>query len=610
MFDKTLLEYFPKDPGVYLMKDERAHVIYVGKAKNIQTRVKQYFSTSQDDRPYVPFLVQKVKTIETIVVSSEKEALLLENTLIKKYKPKYNILLKDDKGYVSLKLTHDSWPMVQLVRYKGKPPNDGTYFGPYLNALEAKTLLDLLQHTFPLRQCSDREFALRTRPCILYQMKRCIAPCCNKCTQEEYAVHVKRTSQFLKGQDKELLQNLYKEMEVCSEFLEFEKAAEIFRAIKYIEHALESQQVTRIERIDMDAIGIYREGSEVTLCQLLFREGKLTSLEVFQFSNILQDDEELISSFLIQHYLTQENAPFEILLPIPLIESTSLEEILSHEKKHKIVLHTPKRGDKLALIEMAYKNAQSSFHKEKDNKAIRQKNLLDMQEKLLLEHYPHRIECFDNSHLSGTDSVGCMVVFIEAEKKTAFYRKYLLKATNSSDDYGAMYEILLRRYSKAKKEDTLPNLVIIDGGKGHLNVAKKVFTDLNIIGVDLIAIAKEEHRHDKGSSQEVIFLVNRKDPILLNRSSSLLFLLQQIRDEAHRFAITFHRAKRSKKMISSVLSTIPGIGPVKQKLLLKTFGSTKQLMLAETESLMQIKGLSSKDVEAISHWKQHRENSH
>lgn len=586
------------------MKDSKGSVLYVGKAKNLQARVKQYFSSHHDERPSIPLLMAKVEQIETIVVFSEKEALLLENTLIKKHKPKYNILLKDDKSYVSLKLTKAKWPMVQMVRYKGKPPTDGTYFGPYMNAIEARTILDIIQRSFPLRQCSDRELNSRKRPCILYQMKRCIAPCCNKCTEEEYSLHVRRTVQFLKGQDKDLLQSLYQDMEEQSNALEFELAAKTLATIEHIQHALESQLVARVGGVDTDAIGIYREGSEVTICQLLFREGRLSSLESFHFSHVLQDDEELISSFLLQHYSGKKNPPNEILLPLMLEEALSLCELLSEESSHKVSLHTPQRGDKLALIEMAKNNAEATFKKEKDSKNIKQKILLDMQEKLGLENYPHRIECFDNSHLAGGESVSSMIVFLDGEKAPAHYRKYILRETKASDDYAAMYEVLHRRYTRTKKEDLLPNLVIIDGGKGHLNVAKKVFTDLNIIGVDLIAVAKEEARHDKGSSQESIYLLGRKDPLLLPSTSSILFLLQQLRDEAHRFAIIFHRSKLSKKILSTELSKIPGIGPVKQKLLLKTFGSVKRLKEAPKEAIAATKGLSVKDIEAIIYWRE------
>lgn len=596
MYDSQRLITFPEKPGVYLMKDASERVLYVGKAKNLRARVKQYFGPSRDERPLIPHLMQKVEAIEIIVALSEKEALLIEDTLIKKHQPKYNILLKDDKTYVSLKITKHLWPMVQLVRYKGRPPCDGTYFGPYMNGQDAYQILELLHRFFPMRQCSDRELLSRSRPCILYQMKRCVAPCCNLCTHEQYAVHVKRTIQFLKGNDRELLKSLLDEMRKASDALEFENAAEIRNTIQRIEHALESQLVLDPHRIDLDALGIYRQGDEVTLTQLFFREGKLIGAESFHFSKILQEDSEILSSFLLQHYSNKEYCPREILLPTTISDLEPLTEILEEGKPHKIKIYYPQKGDKRSLIKMAFENAKASFQKEKDSKTIKERILLDLQEKLKLQHYPNTIECFDTSHLSGSEAVSCMVRFKDGEKEPSRYRKYILRETKAADDYAALYEVLTRRYRKAKEEEDLPDLLLIDGGKGQLSVAKKVLSDLNIISIDLVSISKEEGRHDKGIANEKIYHPEQKNPILLNAHSPILFLLQQIRDEAHRFVLTFHRKKRSKRIISSSLSSIPGIGPIKQKRLLQTFGSVKQIKEASDEQLLQVKGITRKDI--------------
>ncbi len=335
LFEISKLDLFPTTPGVYLMKNKRGTVLYIGKAKNLRQRVKQYFSLT-DTREMIPHLIEQVSSIETILVFSEKEALILENNLIKKHKPKYNALLKDDKSYFALKITNKSkWPTVQLVRYKGKPTPDGLYFGPYTSAFAARQTLDVIQKIFPLRQCSDQEFARRTRPCILYDMKRCIAPCVGMCTKEEYDLLVNKATKFLKGQDDVILRDLYAEMEIESEALRYEKAAELLKIIRHIERTLESQSVDKPLGVDLDALAIFRQGDEVVLNKLLYRNGKLMGSEQFHFENIVEDDHELLESFLLQHYEAKEELPQEILSPVKVNEE-ALSEILSTDKKKKV----------------------------------------------------------------------------------------------------------------------------------------------------------------------------------------------------------------------------------------------------------------------------------
>lgn len=600
LFDPKKINLFPAKPGVYLMKNEQGEVLYVGKAKNLRQRVKQYFVAGRDGRIMVPYLVAKISQIDTIVVTSEKEALLLENNLIKQHMPRYNALLKDDKSYVALKISHDDpWPTVKLVRYRGTPEPDGLYFGPYTSAMAARQTLDLLNRLFPLRQCSDQELARRVRPCLLYQMKRCVAPCVQKCTKEEYQHHLDRTIKFLRGQDKEVLKDLYDEMKRLSEELEFEKAAQIHKTIQHIEKTIESQHVDRPLGHNVDAIGIYRNGEEVLLAQLLFREGRLVGSRHFDFSNIAEDDPELLSSFLLQHYEGQVEIPPEILVPIVLSDQESIEDILFVRQKHKVVLHRPQRGEKKALLDMAQANAEALFKSQKNEENIREKTLLEMQELLGLSRYPSRIECFDNSNIAGFEPVSSLVAFTNGLKDNKRYRTYCLKRENKQDDYAAMQEVLLRRYKRAKEENDLPDLVIVDGGKGQLNIALQVFEELNITGVDIIGLAKEKGRHDKGMTEEQVFLPGQKEPLMLNKNSPILFLLQKIRDEAHRFAITFHRKRRSKKTLKSALDDIVGIGPMKRKALLTHFGSLKKIELATDEELRQVKGISTANISAL-----------
>ncbi|MEI6531616.1 MAG: excinuclease ABC subunit UvrC, partial [Chlamydiota bacterium] len=491
-FDTQKLLTFPIEPGVYIMKDKAGRVLYIGKANNLKQRVKQYFS-GQDTRPQIPLLLAKVETVETIQVFSEKEALLLENTLIKKHKPHYNILLKDDKSYIVLKMTREEWPRLLLLRSKEAPPQDSHSFGPYRGVPIAKELLQMMQKTFPLRQCSNEEFARRKRPCLLYQMKRCIAPCVDLCTKNEYDIHTKRALQFLRGGDKEILKSLHAEMEEKSEKLDFEEAALIRERIKQIEKGLEKQSVSSFSIKDCDALAIYRGGSLTTLARAVFRSGRLMDMDIRHFKDSLEEDEELLSSFIIQEYLGHKR-PLLLLLPFSLPKS--VQELFDD-----MTLVRPQLGAKKTLVDMAAKNALSAFERESEERLAKESALLDLKAKLGLQNLPYRIECFDNSHLSGSGTVSAMVQYIDGKKATKGYRRFIIREAKASDDYGAFEEALTRRYSKGD----LPDMLLIDGGKGQLSIAKKVFEKLGIITVDLIALAKEEGRHDRGLSAEQIF---------------------------------------------------------------------------------------------------------
>lgn len=601
MFDLKLLEQFPTQPGVYLMKDTLGNVIYVGKAKQLKNRIKQYFAVSGDSRAMIPFLIRQIAHIDTIVVPTEKEALLLENTLIKKHQPKYNAFLKDDKTFISLMINNrHPWPMIRLIRYKGAPKQDGLYFGPYTSAFAARQTYELLTRIFPLRQCSDEELKRRTRPCLLYSIKRCIAPCVGKCTKEEYDAYVDGAIKFLRGQDKEILKGLQKEMQLASENMEFERAAAILQTIRQIEHIIEGNTlVVKVNGKNSDALAIYREGQEVMLVQLLFREGKLVGSEHYPFTNILEEDEDLLSSFILQHYRHHEGLPEEILVPLPLKDAGIIAEILSEAHKKKIVILNPQKGEKRALVGIAEQNAAAVFKQEKDHQELKEKMLLDLQDTLKLNRYPKRIECFDTSNISGTDPVASLVVFTDGQKDSKRTRLFKIKTVPKGDDYGAMREVLRRHLTRSKEADDLPDLIIVDGGKGQLNVARDVFKELDIASVDLIALAKEEGRHDRGMTEERVFLPDNHDPIHLNPRSSILFLLQKIRDEAHRKAIGFHRERRTKRTLTSALDQVPGIGQIKRSRLLRHFGSVEKIRQASDEELKEIKGITQKDIETL-----------
>lgn len=599
-FDPKLLTLYPEEPGVYLMKDSVGIVLYVGKAKNIRARLKQYFGASGDSREMVPYLTAQVVTIDTIIALTEKDALILENTLIKKHKPKYNVLLKDDKAFVSLVMTKHKWPMLRLVRYKGLPPkNEGVYFGPYTNALAARQTYDLLSRMFPLRQCSDSELANRVRPCLLYEIKRCAAPCVNLCTENEYTGHVEAVIRLLKGKDKEIFQELEKQMEQAAEALHFEKAQELKNLIDQIKHVTEVKHIDNPEAKDCDAMGLYREADSVMIALLMFREGKVVGSEHFSFQFLASNDAEILTSFILQHYKSLNTFPKEILVPCEIPEIETLQEILSESSSHKISIACPKKGRKQDLIEMAMRNAKALFIREQDSRSLKEKMLLDLCETLQLNRFPRRIECFDTSNIAGTDPVASLVSFVHGEPDKSRTRLFKIKTAEKADDYTAMKEVLRRHFIREKEKNDFCDLLIVDGGKGQLGLALEIFRELDIAAVDVIALTKEDARHDKGLTQEKVYVPNRPDPILIDPRSPMLFFLQKVRDAAHKQAIEFHRKRRTKRTLASELDALHGIGPIKKRALLKHFGSVKAIKNASKEELEKVESLTQKDIATI-----------
>lgn len=593
---------FPDLPGVYLMKNGRGEVLYVGKAIRLRQRIRQYFHEGQDGRVMVPFLVRQVEAIDTIVVQSEKEALLLENTLIKRYQPQYNALLKDDKSYICLQINiAHPWPMVRLVRAVGPAKKGVLQFGPYTSANAARQTLHLLQRLFPLRQCSDQELLNRTRPCILYDMKRCVAPCVAKCSAEEYQALVRRTIAFLRGHTRDVIQELYRTMQEASDALDFERAGQILTTLRAVEQTLEKQHVDHLFEGDYDVFGLFRELSEVAVCKLLIREGKVVGTKIYRFTGILQEDEEILSSLLLQETQGQEveGSAKEILLPISLPDHVLLEEILSSQRKCTMHLSVPQKGVKKRWLELAEQNAKASYQQQRNEEQMREALLLEIEEQLNLTQYPRCIECIDHSHLGGQDPVSALVAFIEGKKESRRFRLYRLRTAASADDYGMLREVLERRFKRGKGEETLPELLLIDGGKGHLAIAHEVLSELDISTVDIIAISKEAGRHDRGMTQEQIHTLHSPFPIILPLRSPILFFLQRVRDEAHRVSIAFQRKRRSKRTIGSRIADIPGIGPIKQKRLLRHFGSLQKIKQATEEQLKEVKGIHQKDCENI-----------
>lgn len=597
-FDPNSLTSFPSQTGVYLMKDPSGRVLYIGKAKNIKSRLRQYFSLT-DQRAMIPFLIKQIATIETLVVPTEKEALLLENTLIKRHQPKYNILLKDDKTYISLMVTDHKWPQIELVRLTDKvKKGKRKFFGPYTNGRAARKTLDLILHLFPLRQCSDAEFSSRKRPCILYDMKKCLAPCVGKCTHADYLHEVKKATDLLKGQDKKVISYLKQEMKKAAEGLAFEKAQDLLEQIKHIEHILQIQHVDNPHAKNSDVFGLHMEGSDAMIAKLIFREGKLIGSAHFSFTEIVSSPEEVLESFLLQHYRDNLSIPSQIYVSEGLEHQKEIEEILSEEAKKTISLSTPTRGRKKELTQMALSNAKTLFIQEKDQRALQDKLLLQLQETLHLHRYPRLIECFDSSNMAQENAVAAMVTYVNGKRDKKKTKLFKIKTTQKGD-VPALNHVLERHLTRAKAENHFCDLLIVDGAKGQLNGALEVLKSLNIASIDVIGVAKEEGRHDKGITQEQIFLAGEKEPLILSSRSPLLFLLQRIRDDAHMAAISYHRKKRSSALFQSALDRIPGIGPKKKKALLQHFGSVARIQNASESELEELSFLSQKDIENL-----------
>ncbi|NGX31715.1 MAG: UvrABC system protein C [Chlamydiae bacterium] len=592
-FDPNRLKQYPSGPGIYLMKDAFGTILYVGKANSLNSRLKQYFQKNSDLRAMIPYLLEKIDSIETIVTNSEKEALILENNLIKKHKPKYNTLFKDDKSYVCIAINiKHSFPTLRLVRYHMRSKRDALYFGPYPNAWVAKQTIQALFSIFQLRQCSDRELQSRSRPCILYGIKKCTAPCTLQISKEEYGKKIEEIIQFLKGNNTKVFKMLESEMQKASKKCAFEKAKMLLDQINTIKKLLERQKVETKFKYNIDCIGFFRLKEDSMITLLSFKKGMLVHSKQYFLSQHIENMKELLETFLIQHYLTIPHLPEVLLVPHLNTPLKVLETILLEKRKKQIKIQTPVKGFKLNLLKMANQNAKANFEQQKNIDLVQEKLLFDIQDSLKLKNFPKRIECLDISSF-GRVNVGSLICFIQGKKAPHFYRKYRIE--KPQDDYGAILEVLQRRIKKAKLED-LPDLLIIDGGKGHLNVAAKVLNESNITTVDLIALSKEKSLHTKGLTRECVHSQDLKNPLFLDERSAELFLLQRIRDEAHRFAQSYQKKRTQKQLIYSQLDSIPSIGPKKKKMLLDHFKSVANLKLAKIEDLEKVKGLSKTNI--------------
>jgi excinuclease ABC subunit C len=548
-------------------------------------------------------MLEKVADVDTIVTDTEKEAFILENNLIKAHRPRYNLKLRDDKNYPCLRLSvEEAFPTLSIVRRIKK--DRSLYFGPFPSATSLRETLKLIRRIFLIRTCLDTKFSNRLRPCINYEMGRCLGPCCGKVDPAQYQEMVRQVRMFLEGKNRELVERLKKKMEGESEKLRFETAAKIRDQIEHIEKVIEKQKIVSTDFLDQDVIGFHRQDHAFAIHPLFIRGGKLLGGKGFTFSSTGLPDEEVLSSFLHQYYREDKFIPEQILTPKAIPEQDLIEQWLTELKGKRVRILVPVKGDKKHLLKMACENAEQSLLAKNELDKNEERLFEALKEKLDLKKVPRRIEAFDISNLQGGNAVGSMVFFEDGKPNKERYRHFKIKKIEGADDYGMMYEVLLRRYQKGVEENDLPDLVLLDGGRGQLNVAQEVFKELKAKDVDLISLAKEKTIERPRLSrlrktEEKVFHPQYKEPFILGRHSPILHLLDRIRDEAHRFAITYHKKVRRRDTIKSELGEIPRIGQVRQKQLLKYFGTVEKIKEAEEEELAKAPKMNRKSAESV-----------
>jgi excinuclease ABC subunit C len=594
---------YPTASGVYLMKGEQSTVFYVGKAKNLRSRLRGYFSEQGDNRPQIRFLLKRVCEIETIVTDTEKEALILENTLIKKYRPRYNINLRDDKTYLSLRLDpREEFPMLQLVR---RVRRDGAlYFGPYASSTAVRATLQEIYRIFPLRRHPWETCRSRTRPCLYYQIGQCSGPCHGKISAADYRRLVDGALALLSGRETEVLEALRRQMTAAAGRMAFEEAARLRDQLRAIEQTVERQKVVESGGGDQDVVGLHREGGEVEIAILFVREGKVIDRRSYNLEWRL-DEEELLSTFLQRFYGREVCIPDRVLLPFLPEGSEVLADWLSEQRGKKVQVLAPQRGTRRELVALAARNAEESFRERGSRREAREGVLEEIVTRLQLSRFPHRIECFDISNVQGRFSVGSMAVLTDGEPDKGAYRHFRIRSVEGSDDYASLYEVLRRRLERGMSEALLPDFILMDGGKGQLTVVCTVLDELGLTGrIDVAGIAKSRVLANvRGKvverSEERFFLPGRKNPVNLRQGSPALFMLERLRDEAHRFAITHHRKLRRRSSLGSVLEEIAGVGEKRRKALLRHFGSLKAIQAASLEELRAMPGMPAALAERI-----------
>ena len=613
MFDfEYHLKNLPDKPGVYLMKNSLGEVSYVGKAKILKNRVKSYFQNSKNHSEKVRVMVKNISEFEYIVTDSEMEALILECNLIKKYSPKYNILLKDDKFYPFIKITiKDDYPRVFVTRNFAK---DGSkYFGPYTNGAAVYETINLIYKIFPLRTCklAIRENGEKVRPCLNYHIKKCFGPCGGHITKEEYGKMISDIIDVLSGKETYVTKMLKDEMERAAEELEFEKAAALRDKILSIEAIVEKQKIFKTMEGDEDFINIEQDEKDSCIQVFFSRDGKIIGREHFIFENTANEGiGEIIEEFIATFYGGTAKVPKTIFVP-EINELELMEEYLTIKRGSKVWIKVPQKGQKKDMLEMVKNNAQITLEKFKDkylkDKELNRVSLLELQELLSLDDWPSRIEAYDISNIQGVDSVGTMIVFEEGRAKNSDYRRFKIKTVKGANDYDSMREILTRRFNhgldeikaiqqrdlklSAGKFSTFPDLIMMDGGKGQVNIALEVLKSLNI-DIPVCGLVKDDKHQTRG------IVYNNKE-LIINRGSNLMQLIRRIQDEVHRFAITYHRSLRDKRTLHSILDDIPNVGEKRRRALLMKFGSVDNIKKATIEELLDTQSINKKSAQSI-----------
>ncbi|HXG92222.1 MAG TPA: excinuclease ABC subunit UvrC [Blastocatellia bacterium] len=579
------LASLPTQPGCYIYRDERNKVLYVGKAKNLRNRVRQYFQASRSRDAKTDELVSRIADFELIVTDNEIEALALESNLIKKHKPPFNILLKDDKQYPHIKITNEPAPRAIIAR---KIVKDGSrYYGPYLPPSLAWQTLDLINRHFQLRTCTMEIDGKADRPCLEYHIKRCLGPCVKElCTLEHYDEAVRDVEMLLQGKKADLEAALKERMLKASDELRFEAAARYRDQLKTIERLGEQQKMMTVSGEDVDIFGYYREGHQLALALFTMREGKIVGKREFYWEDITEpfDPGHFLGQALKQYYTAGDYAPGEVHIPVDFEDRALLEEYLSNLRGRRVRITAPQRGVKRDLIDLVEKNARLNFDgRFRVQRPDMQKVLQELQEALELPELPERIESFDISNIQGDENVASMVVCEHGEMKKSDYRKFKVRSVEGrADDFQSMYEVVGRRYSRLLREDRpLPNLVLIDGGKGQLAAAARALHELGLEALPTASIAKRE---------ELLFVKGKDEPVRLDHHSPVLHLIQMIRDETHRFAVTYHRKRRAMRDFRSDLTSIPGVGEKLKQRLLRNFGSLKRVSEASFAELKPFVG--------------------
>ncbi len=582
---RAFLKTLTTRPGVYRMLDAEGEVLYVGKAKNLKKRVSSYFTRALNRR--VQIMVSRISTMEIVITNTEAEALILENNLIKRFKPRYNVLLRDDKSYPYLLLSDGQFP--RLAFHRGARKQKGRYFGPYPGAGAVRETLHQLQKVFPVRQCEESFYRNRTRPCLQYQIKRCSAPCVGLVTAQQYALDVSNTERFLEGRATQLINDLTRRMEKAAEQLEYEHAAELRDQIVSLRKIQERQYVSG-EKGDLDIIAISIEAGRASIQLFTIRSGRNLGNKSW-FPRIAEDTtaEQLTGAFLTQHYL-EKSVPEEILVSDMPSQRELLQRVFSEQRQKKVTIRTAVRGERLRWLQMAQHNADAALKARLQDHSGMLERYQQLQESLGLDEMPQRMECYDISHTQGERTVASCVVFNQQGPLQQEYRRFNIRKAAAGDDYAAMQEVIQRRFQRIRSgEIKMPDLVVIDGGKGQLRRVAETLGEMGVSGVQLLGIAKGA---DRKPGMEQLFLYGRDQALILPSDSAALHLLQQIRDESHRFAITGHRQQRGKARRTSLLEEIPGVGAKRRRQLLLHFGGLQELTAAGAEDIATVAGIS------------------